>query len=96
MKRQEYRTLVKERCRVTEALGRVAVNAQRMDALPGQGVPQQFFDCAIQMPEVEKCTATRRGPGTIRDPLEAAQSDDDASDELGDESGSDEHPAGDD
>ena len=32
----------------------------------------------------------------IRDPVGAAQSDDDASDELGDESGSDEHPVGDD
>ena len=48
------------------------------------------------MPETEKYTAARSGPGTIRDPLGAAQSDDDASDELGDESGSDEHPVGDD
>ena len=48
------------------------------------------------MPEVEKYTAARRGPGTIRDPLGAAQSDDDASDELGEEVDSDEHPVGDD
>ena len=48
------------------------------------------------MPEIEKYTAARSGPGTIRDPLGAAQSDDDASDELGDESEGDEHPVGDD
>ena len=46
--------------------------------------------------QVEEYTATRRGPSTIRDPLGAAQSDDDAFDELGDESGSDERLAGDD
>ena len=40
-------------------------------------------------------TAARRGPGTIRDPLGAAQLDDDASGQLGDESGSDERLAGD-
>ena len=39
------------------------------------------------MPEVDRYTATRRGPGTIRDPLEVAQPDDDVSDELSDESG---------
>lgn len=39
------------------------------------------------MPEVERYTATRRGPGTIHDQLEAAQPDDDASDELSGESG---------
>ena len=59
-------------------------------------MPQQFLECAVHMPETEKFTAARSGPGTIRDPLGAAQSDDDASDELGDESGSDEHPVGDD
>ena len=38
------------------------------------------------MPEVDKYAATRCGPGTIRDPLDAAQVDDDASDEISDAS----------
>lgn len=39
------------------------------------------------MPEVDRYRATRSGPGTIRDPLDAAKVDDDASDELSEESG---------
>ena len=49
-------------------------------------MPQQFLDCAIQMPEADRYTATRSGPGTIRDPLHDAADADDASDELGEES----------
>jgi hypothetical protein len=51
------------------------------------------------MPEVEKYAATRCGPGTIRDPFQAADGDDDASDEISDTgsndgaSGSVEQPA---
>ena len=71
--RADYRALATERCRVNAAFGRTAVDQQRVDALPEQGVPQQFLECAVQIPEVERYTATRRGPGTIRDPLDAAQ-----------------------
>ena len=48
------------------------------------GVPQQFLDCAIQIQEVDQYKATRPGPGTVRDPLDAACPSDDASDELSD------------
>ena len=75
--RNEYRILAEERCRVNAAFGRTAIDRQKVDALPEQGVPQQFLDCAVRMPEVETYSATRRGPGTIRDPMEAANPDDD-------------------
>ena len=55
-----------------------------MDALPENGVPEQLTGCAVQMPEVDKYAATRCGPGTIRDPFQAADGDDDASDEISD------------
>lgn len=106
--RHEYKTLAEERCQVNANFGRTVIDRQRVEALPERGVPQQFIECAVQMPEVERYSATRAGPGTIRDPLEAGQPDDDGSDELSDESGeecaaedktahascSDEHPAG--
>ena len=44
------------------------------------------MECAVQMPEVDKYAATRCGPGTIRDPLDIAQADDDAADEISDAS----------
>ena len=43
------------------------------------------------MKEVDKYTATRSGPGTVRDPLDATGDDDDASDEISDVSSSDGH-----
>ena len=44
------------------------------------------------MEEVEKYSATRCGPGTVRDPLDATRDDDDdASDEISDVSSSDGH-----
>jgi len=85
VKRADYRILAQDRCRVNAAFGRITVDQQRVNALPEQGVPQQLIECAVQMPEVERYAATRRGPGTIRDPLDAAQPDDDASDELADD-----------
>ena len=63
-----------------------------VNALPLNGVPQQILDCALQMPEVDRYSATRSGPGTIRDPLDAACPEDDASDELS-ESDDHEHAA---
>jgi len=84
--RHEYKTLAEERCQVNANFGRTVIDPQRVEALPERGVPQQFIECAVQMPEVERYSATRAGPGTIRDPLEAGQPDDDGSDELSDES----------
>ena len=43
------------------------------------------------MAEVDKYTATRCGPGTVRDPLDATREDDDASDEISDASSCDDH-----
>ena len=43
------------------------------------------------MPEVDKYTATRCGPGTLRDPLDKTQDDDDASDEISDASSNGDH-----
>ena len=53
-----------------------------MESLLENGVPQQLIDCGVQMPEVDRYTATRCGPGTLRDPLDKTQEEDDASDEI--------------
>ena len=54
MSREGYRTLAEKRCKVNVAFGQrdVTIDAQRIDALPEQGVPQQFLECAVHMPEV--------------------------------------------
>jgi len=84
--RNAYKTLAEERVRVNSAFVRTIIDQQAVEALPENGVPQQLIECAVQMPEVDKYAATRCGPGTIRDPLDAAQEDDDASDEISDAS----------
>ena len=85
--RHAYRTLAEERLRVNSYFGRKILDQQAVDALPENGVPQQFIDCGAQMPEVDRYKPTRCGPGTIRDPLDAAKEDDNASDELSEKSG---------
>ena len=85
--RHAYRTLAEERLRVNSCFGRKILDQQAVDALPENGVPQQFIDCGAQMPEVDRYKSTRCGPGTIRDPLDAAKEDDNASDELSEKSG---------
>ena len=87
--RHAYRTLAEERLRVNSYFGRKILDQQAVDALPENGVPQQFIDCGAQMPEVDRYKPTRCGPGTIRDPLDAAKEDDNASDELSESSGDD-------
>jgi hypothetical protein len=82
--RQEYKTLAQERIRVNSSFARTRLDEEMVDALPENGVPQQFAECAVQMPEVDRYSATRSGPGTIRDPLGAAHEDTDASDEISD------------
>ncbi|CAK0903594.1 unnamed protein product, partial [Prorocentrum cordatum] len=86
------KALAAERARVNAIFAKISVGHAAVDALPLNGVPQQFLDCAVQMPEVERCSATRSGPGTVRDPLDAARPEDDAPDELS-ESDDDEHTA---
>ena len=57
-----------------------------MDSLPGNVAPPQLIACAAQMPEADRYKATRCGPGTVRDPLDTAREDDDASNESSGES----------
>ena len=92
VQREAYKALAAERARVNAIFAEIPVGQAAVNALPLSGVPQQFLDCAVQMPEVERYSATRSGPGTVRDPLDAARPDDDASDELP-ESDDDEHTA---
>jgi len=89
--RSAYRTLVEERMRVNNAFVRTTLHQQAGDSLPENGVPQQFIECGVQMAEVDKYAATRCGPGTVRDPLDATGEDDDASDEISDASGSEDN-----
>ncbi len=92
--RNAYKTLVEERVRVNSAFVRTAIDQQAVESLPENGVPQQLIECGVQMPEVDKYSATRCGPGTLRDPLDKTQEDDDASDEISDASSNDGHTEG--
>ena len=91
--RSAYKILVEERVRVNHAFGRTTIDQQAVDSLPENGVPQVLMECGVQMEEVDKYSATRGGPGTVRDPLDATRDDDDddASDEISDASSSDGH-----
>ena len=89
--RSAYKTLVEERVRVNAAFARTVIDQQAVESLPENGVPQQLIDCGVQMLEVDKYTATRCGPGTMRDPLDKTQEDDDASDEISDASSNGDH-----
>ena len=95
--RSAHKSLVEERVRVNSVFSWTIIDQQAVEALPENGVPPQLLECAVQMPEVDKYDATRCGPGTIRDPLDTAQADDDASDEISDASSNEglrEHAAG--
>ena len=48
--RHEYKTLAEERCEVNVNFCNTVVDSQRVEALPERGVPQQFIECAVQMP----------------------------------------------
>ena len=86
MSRDAYKILAEERLRVNSAFGRTTIDHQAVETLPENGVPQQLINCGVQMREVDKYAATRCGPGTLRDPLDATREDDDASDEISDAS----------
>ena len=92
VQREVYKALAAERARVNAIFAEIPMDQAAVNALPLSGVPQQFLDCAVQMPEVDRYSATRSGPGTVRDPLDAARPEDDASDELP-ESDDDQHTA---
>ena len=79
-----YKILVEERLRVNSAFGRTTIDPQAVETLPENGVPEQLIECGVQMREVDNYAATRCGPGTMRDPLDATREDDDASDEISD------------
>ena len=91
MSRSAYKILVEERIRVNAAFARTVIDQQAVESLPENGVPQQLIECGVQMPEVDKYNATRCGPGTLRDPLDKTQEDDDASDEISDASSNGDH-----
>ena len=69
---EAYKALASERARTNAIFAQVPVDQSAVNALALNGVPQQLLDCAVQMPEVDRYSATRSGPGTIRDPLDAA------------------------
>ena len=81
VQREAYRCLATVRARVNPIFSQVPLDEDATNALPLDGVPQQFLECAVQMPEVDLYKATRAGPGTIRDPLDVADPPDDVSDE---------------
>ena len=93
VQRDAYKELAAERARVNAIFAEVPLDQAAMNALPINGVPQQLLDCAIQMSEVDEYKATRQGPGTIRDPLDAACPSDDASDEHVDDDEQEANPA---
>ncbi len=85
VERDAYRTLLEDRRRVNIDFSKVPVSYAGVDALPEAGVPAQITECAVHMPEAANYSAVRAGPGAIRDPLHAADAEDDAEDELQDE-----------
>ena len=91
--RDAYKALATERARVNAIFAEVPLDQAAMNALPINGVPDQLLECAIQMSEVDEYKATRPGPGTIRDPLDAACPSDDASDEHVDDDEQEANPA---
>ena len=93
VQREVYKALAAERARVNVIFADVPLDQAAVSALPLNGVPQQLLDCAVQMPEVDRYRATRSGPGTIRDPLDATCPVDDASDELSVDDDDDDHAA---
>ena len=92
VQRDAYKAFAAERARVNAIFAEVPLDETAVHAFPINGVLQQILNCAVQMPEVEQYRAMRPGPGTIRDPLDAACPSDDASDELADVD-DDEHAA---
>ena len=93
VQRDAYKALAAERARVNAIFAEVPLDQAAMNALPSNGVPQQLLDCAIQMSEVDEYKAKRQGPSTIRDPLDAACPNDDASDEHVDDDEQEANPA---
>ena len=91
--RAAYEALAAERARFNAIFADVPLYQSAMNALPINGVPHQLLECAIQMSEVDQYKATRPGPGTIRDPLDAACPSDDASDEHVDDDEQEANPA---
>ena len=88
--REAYSALLKERTQTNPRYHGVAVDNAAIRAFPEHCVPAQIMECACPLPESDRYNATREGPGTIWDPLDAVRDQDDASEES---SGSVEKPA---
>jgi hypothetical protein len=87
--RDAYETLVKERKKVNPIYANVKIDEAAISAFPENGIPNVIKECACPLPECDRYNATREGPGTIRDPLDATKDKDDASDEAEPEEASD-------
>jgi hypothetical protein len=85
--RGDYKILARERCAVNAAFAAKSMNWNAVDGWPEIGVPEELRRCAMQMPEAEQMQFASSGPGTIRQPIDAAKGaeDSDASDELAEE-----------
>ena len=82
VRRDSYKTLVEERSQTNPVFAEVPINSAAVEALPREGVPSQIAECAVHVPEADRYQATRAGPGSLRDPVDAPDAQDDASDEL--------------
>ena len=82
VKRDDYKVLVEERRNTNIAFQAIRVDEVAVEELPQDGVPTQILECAVHMPESDRYQASRPGPGSLRDPLDATAAPDDAEDEL--------------
>ena len=85
--REDYKILARERCAVNASFAAKSMNWNAVDEWPVIGVPEELRRCGMQMPEAEHMQFATSGPGTIRQPIDAALGAEgsDASDELAEE-----------
>ena len=67
--RQAYVTLVQERAQVNSVYHDTVLDPAGVAQLPEDVVPPQILECACPLPGADTYTATRMGPGTLRDPM---------------------------
>ena len=79
--REAYSTLVRERARENPTYHDAHIDEDAVAAFPEYGVPKQIMECGCPLPGIEKYQATREGPGSIRDPMDATKDQDDAEEE---------------
>ena len=82
--RDAYVALLQERASYNATYANARVDQTAISSMPISGVPAQILDCACPVPGADRYQSTRIGPGSIRDPLDLAADQDNASDELSD------------